>query len=90
MILPNKTNILGNIIFEDETYLFHSHRDIKTHFSKLNKELEKLGSWFTANGLSLNINNTKYTFFHKRSLKDNIPLKQLDLHICNNSIQRKA
>ena len=59
MILRNKTNILGNIIFEDETYLFHSYCNIKTLFSKLNKELEKLGGWFTANGLSLNINNTK-------------------------------
>ena len=59
MILQNKTNILGNIIFEDETYLFHSHCNIKTLFSKLNKELEKFGGWFTANGLSLNINNTK-------------------------------
>ena len=44
-----------------------------------------LGSWFTANRLSLNIKKTKYTFFHKNSVKDNIPLTLPDLY--NNIIQ---
>ena len=52
-------------MFADDTNLFYSHHDIKTLFSPVNEELEKLGDWFIANRLSLNIKKTKYTFFHK-------------------------
>ena len=79
--LPNATNILDPIMFADNANLFYSHYDIKTLFSTVNEELEKLGGWFTANRLSLNIKKTKYTFFHKNSVKDNIYLKLPDLHI---------
>ena len=47
-----------------------------------------------ANRLSLNIkkqNKTKqnkYTFFHKNSLKDNIPLKFSDLKIAHRATER--
>ena len=58
--------------------------------STVNEELEELVDWFTANRLSLNIKKTKYTFFHKNSVKDNIPLKLPDLHISNKSIERKS
>ena len=67
----------------DDTNLFYSHHDIKTLFFTVNEELEKLGDWFTGNRLSLNIKKTKYTFFHKNLVKDNIPLKLPDLHISN-------
>ena len=77
-------------MFADDTNLFYSHHDIKTFFSTVNEELEKLGGWFTANRLSLNIKKTKYTFFHKNSVKDNIPLKLPDLLISNESIERKS
>ena len=87
--LPNATNVLDPIMFADDTNLFYSHHDIKTLFSTVNEELEKLGGWFTANRLLMNIKKTKYTFFHKNSVKDNIPLKLPDLHICNKSIERK-
>ena len=50
--LPNATNILDPIMFADDTNLFYSHHDIKTLFSTVNEELEKLGDWFTANRLS--------------------------------------
>ena len=76
-------------MFADDTNLFYSHHDIKTLFSTVNEELEKLGGWFTANRLSLNIKKTKYTFFHKNSVKNNIPLKIAELHISNKSIERK-
>ena len=61
-------------MFADDLNLFYSNRDIKRLFSTVN-ELEELGGWFTANRLLLNIKKTKYTFFHKNSIKDNIPLK---------------
>ena len=88
--LPNATNILDPIVFADDKNLFYSHHDIKTLLSTVNEELEKLGGWFTANRLSLNIKKTKYTFFHKNSVKDNIPLKLPDLHFSNKSTERKS
>ena len=69
--------------------LFFSHNDIKTLFSTVNEELKKLGVWFIVSRLSLNIKKTKYTFFHKSSVEENIPLKLPDLRISNRSIERK-
>ena len=66
---PNATSILDLIMFADDTNLFYSHHDIKTLFSTVNEELEKLGGWFTTNRLSLNITKTKYTFSIKTQLK---------------------
>ena len=43
---------------------------------------------FKASRLSLNIKKTKYTFFHKNSVKDNIPLKPPELKIDNRAIAR--
>ena len=88
--LPKATNILDTIMFADDTNLFYSHHDIKTLFSTVNAELQKIADWFKANRLSLNIKKTKYTFFHKNSVKDNIPLKLPNLHISNKSIERKS
>ena len=88
--LPNATNILDPIMFANDANLFYSHHDIKTLFSTVNKELEKLGDWFAANRLLLNTTKTKYAFFHKNSVKDNIPLNLPDLHISNKSIERKS
>ena len=56
-------------MFADHTNLFYSHHNIKTLFSTVNEELEKLGGWFTASRLSLNIKETKYTFSIKSQLK---------------------
>ena len=89
MISQTQKNILDPIMFQDDINLLYSHHDIKTLFSTVNEELEKLGGWFTANGLSLNIKKNKYLFFHKNSVKDNIPLKLPDLYISNKSIERK-
>ena len=43
--LTNATNILDPIMFADDTNLFYSHQGIKTLFSIVNEELEKLGDW---------------------------------------------
>ena len=88
--LPNVSNILDPIIFADDTNLFYSHHNIKELFTTVNKELQKLGDWFTSNKLSLNIKKTKYTFFHKNSVKDSVPLKLPDLHIFNKTIERTS
>ena len=49
----------------------------------VNNELHKIGECFNANRLSLNIKKRNYTFFHKNSVKDNIPLQLLELKIAD-------
>ena len=80
--------MLDPITFADDTNPFFSKSNIKTLFATVNHELEKISLWFIANRLSLNVKKTKYTLFHKKSLRDNIPLKLPDLKIANNSIKR--
>ena len=55
----------------------------------MNEELKKPEDWFKTNKLSLNNKKTKYTFFHKKSNKDDLPLKLPVLKIGNNQVQRK-
>ena len=38
--------------------------------------------------MSLNITRTKYSFFHKTSKKDDVPLKFLNLEVNNYNIER--
>ena len=68
---------------------FFSHHEIKNLFDTVNKELSKIRQWFIANKLSLNTKKTKYSFFHKNSVKGNIPLKLPDLKMANKSIESK-
>ena len=82
--LPNVSNILDPIMFADDINLFYSHHNTKEFFTTVNKELQK------SNKLSLNIKKTKYTFFHKNSVKESIPLKPPDLHIFNKTIERTS
>ena len=62
-------------MFADDTNLFYSHHQIKILFETVNCELEKINQWFKANRLSLNVEKTNYTLFHKNSVKDKILLK---------------
>ena len=55
----------------------------------MNKELDNLNEWFRSNKLSLNVDKTKCTFFHKKSKSDDIPLKLPDLCINNINICRE-
>ena len=64
--LPNVSNMLDPIMFADDTNLFFSSSNIKTFFAIVNHELEKISLWFIANRLSLNVEKTKYTLFHKK------------------------
>ena len=85
--LSNVSKLLDDM-FADDTNLFFSHHDIKTLFITVNNELSKIMQWSIANKLSLNAKKTKYTFFHKNSVKDNILLKLLFLQIANKTIER--
>ena len=82
------SNLLDPIMFADDTKLFYAEENIKTLFDTVNIELQKTRQWFISNKLSLNVTKTKYSFFHKPSKKDNIPLVLPKLSICNNEIKR--
>ena len=84
------SNILEPIMFADDTNLFHSQANIKTLFNIVNNELNKLNGWFKANKLSLNVDKTKYTFFHKLNQRDKIPLKLPNLNLNNSIIKRES
>ena len=82
------SNLLDPIMFADDTNLFYAEENIKTLFDTVNIELQKIRQWFMSNKLSLNVTKTKYSFFHKPSKKDNIPLVLPKQSICNNEIKR--
>ena len=88
--LKKASTILDPIMFADDTNLFYSHSNIKTLYKTVNEELQKLSSWFQANRLSLNIIKTKYTFFHRLSQNDNIPLVLPGYSINGTDIKRKV
>ena len=81
-------DLLDPIMFADNTNLFYSNKDINTAFLKVNDELQKINEWFISNKLSLNVKKTKYSFFHKPSKKDDIPLVLPKLNINNSEIAR--
>ena len=87
--LPNASRLLDPIMFADDTNLVFNHKDIKHLFTVVNNELVNIKDWFTANKLSLNVEKTKYSFFHKSSKKDYIPLRLPKLIINNYEIQRE-
>ena len=79
-----------HIMFADDTNLFHAERDLKKLFQMVNNELQKVSQWFISNKLSINVTKTKYSFFHKPSKRDHIPLALPKLYIDNNQIQRSG
>ena len=85
--LLNASRLLDPIIFDDDTNLSFNHKDIKHLFTAVNNKLVNIKDWFTANKLSLNVEEKKYSFFHKPSQKDDIPLRLKRLIINNYEIQ---
>ena len=57
------------------------HDDMRIFFETANQELDQINGWFLANKLSLIVETTKYTLFHKRTDQDNIPLKLPSLQL---------
>ena len=81
--LPNASKILDPVMFADDANLFLSNCDIPVLFATVNSEFSKINQWFLAKKLSPNITKTKYSFFHKTSIKHGIPLKLPRLQINN-------
>ena len=70
----HNSSALDPIMFADDTNLFYEHKDLKTLFSLVNQEQQKINEWFEANKLSLNVGKTKYSFFQEPSRKDDLSL----------------
>ena len=87
--LPIASRLLGPIMFTNDTNLFFNHQNIKHLFIVVNNELVTIKDWFSANKLPLNVEKAKYSFFHKPSKRDDIPLLHAKLIINNYEIQRK-
>ena len=87
--LPSASRLLDLVMFADDTNLFFNNKDMKHLFTVLNNELVNIKDWFTANKLSLNVEKTKHSFFHKPSKKDDIPFRLPKLIINNYKIQRE-
>ena len=86
--LKNASSVLDPIMFADDTNLFYTHSNIRNLFSSMNEELASINQWFTSNKLSLNAEKIKYSFFHKTSKKDNIPLMLPKLTISNHVTEK--
>ena len=86
--LKNATNLLNPIMYADDTNLFLTHKDISYLFETANLQLERINQWFISNKLSLNVSKTKYSFFHKPSKRDDIPLLLSKLNINNSEIEQ--
>ena len=75
-------------MFADDTNLFYEHNDLKTLFSLVYQELQKISEWIEANKLSLNVEQTKYSLFHKPSRRDDLPLLLPKLLIKKHQVER--
>ena len=58
-------------------------------FKTVNDELVKVNDWFASNKLSINSDETKFTFFHKLIKDETIPLLLPKLKINNTFITRE-
>jgi hypothetical protein len=75
-------------LFADDTNLFLHDDNLHDLEIKANLCLDKMGCWFTANKLSLNIDKTCYTLFSGRSVDD--VSTSLDLYINCHKIKNVA
>ena len=82
------SSALDSIMFPDDTNLFYEHKDLKTLFTLVNQELQKINEWFGANKLSLNVGKTKYSLFHKPSRKADLSLLLPRLLIKKHKVER--
>ena len=76
-------------MFSDDTNLYFEHKNVSVFFSTVNTELQNINEWFISNKLSLNVKKTKFSFFHKASRRDDLPLVLPKLYINNQVIKRQ-
>ena len=68
--LPRSTELLNAVLFADDTNLLSSFTSFtsnnKIDFRAINKELDNVYNWLSANKLSLNVSKTKYMIFDNK------------------------
>ena len=79
------SEILSIILFADDTNLFLSHKNLVTLKETMNRELNKIASWLSANKLSLNIKKTHFIIFKSRGKKSN---QNVSITINNQGIEQ--
>ena len=67
--LNNSTKVLDRVLFADDTNLYCSGSKIRALFETANQELSQINDWFFAINLFLNVQKTKYMFFHNLQMK---------------------
>ena len=75
-------------MFAGDTNLFFSNCNVPVLFATVNSELSKISQSLLVNKLSVNVTKTKYSFFHKTSKKNDIPLKLPRLQTTNYNTER--
>ena len=75
-------------MFFDDRNLFISHENIDKLFQEMNKTC--VSAWFKVNKLSINIDQTKWTFFHRTSKKCFIFTKFPELFIDGTTLERET
>jgi hypothetical protein len=60
--LPNCTDLL-TLLFADDTAGLVSGPELRPLIQKANLELQKIGTWFRANKMAVNVSKTKYIIF---------------------------
>ena len=65
---------LSFLMYADNTTIYFNLEDFSSlnREYKINRELEKVNTWFQLNKLTLNVEKTKCMFFHKRQTVDPI------------------
>ena len=66
--LPNATELL-TFLFADDTSGLIIGKNLQELVQKMNIEINKLGNWFRANKMAVNISKTKYLIFHTKGKK---------------------
>ena len=84
--LPNFINVFGLIMYANDTTLFCDFDNVNVTEKTINYELVKLTEWLACNQLSLNVNKTKFMFFH--SVRKNVNYPTLSINGIN--IERVA
>jgi hypothetical protein len=62
----NVSSIFHFVLFVDDTNLFYSHKNISDLIDQVNRELNKLSNWFSANRLSINLKKTNFMIFRPK------------------------
>ena len=78
--ITNACNEVKIVMYADDTNVFCMSKSLNSLYSIMNKELNNLQKWFSANKLTLNISKTKYILFHRRQKVIDQPLPNLKIY----------